>query len=244
MWGPEVEKRYEPIGSSCVFPQLKNYVVAGQTYCGTTAMMLALMSGGIKGHYRTLKHPDRAYPYQVFEAMGGKLKYGSVLGNVVKQFDSTLVDNIPRQITNIHVVYMVRDYDARHLAHPQEPASLRDYWDKHLTSIQRISQDDRVAQLVVIDFDQMIDDPEKIFSMLLERGWDIDSQLAWQSIKKSLRHGKIGWPNLINHPAVTVEEDKVTVASALDEPVVYDAPTDAASLRIVNKWLKKRARIA
>ncbi len=95
----------------------KTYVVAGKTGCGTTAMMKALIAGGIPGLYRKLRYPERPYPHQVYEVVGGPLPKQAVEGHVVKQFDSTLVDNLPDDLDDLLVVYMTRDFESRLVAH-------------------------------------------------------------------------------------------------------------------------------
>ncbi len=231
---------------------MRTYVVAGKTRTGTTAMMQAIMAGGPPGLYRPLRDDHLGYPHQVYETTGGWIPLSTVEGRVVKQFDDTLVDNMPEYLSGIHVVYMVRDHQARTIAHPDDgrsqwgPQGWERYWEDNADNIRRISQDPRVEQLVIVDFDEFIDDTHRVMSQLLWKGWNIDVLKASAVVQQNMRHAKRGDFEL----KATPEGEPIEITSTgskpdrntstTDKPVANPIPTDAPSLRIIEKHLKRR----
>lgn len=171
----------------------KTYVVAGLPRSGTTLAMKCHIYGGIPGLYREIRQSERGYPHQVYEYKGGKLKLDEVQGKVVKRFRDTLIHDLPDDIENVRVMYIVRDPAARLLAHPGEaykdPAQ---YYADHIRWIQSISQDKRVVSLVVVDFDELIDKSKSTLQRLKEHGWNIDPAEGARAVNFNERHAKRG----------------------------------------------------
>ena len=167
---------------------IKTYIVAGFIRCGTSAMMKAIIAGGIEGLYRPVRHQDRGYPYQTYEVAWGPLKCDDVSGKVVKQFGASLVDNMPKNISNLHVVYMIRDQESRASAHPELIS--KDYWEMNTRNIGRILSDTRVSSLVVMDFDYLINYPLIAVMELSAKGWGIDCEKASKAINKNINRGE------------------------------------------------------
>ena len=217
---------------------IKTYVVAGGTYCGTTAMMKAIMAGGIMGYYRELPNSEKGYPHEVYEPKGGYIGVQEVLGKVVKQFGATLIDNISQHVNKLYVVYMVRNQRKRLDAHPDETEDVN-YWYKHAHNIEAISQCPRVKKIVIVDFDHLKDDPTQIMVMLSDKGWDIDEWKAACAI------GDGPYQAPATQPVFEAQHDPVnSLPSPLTIEPGHEYPTDEPSLRIIEHQIRKRNRIA
>lgn len=143
-------------------------------------------------------------PYPAFEyhPRDNKIMMAKrVQGRVIKMFYDNVIRDMPNTVDNLHVVYMYRDYDARYKANPgivgqNKRGEVRipkdKYLEKFANSLTKISACRRVSQLVVVDFDDFIDDPLRVTETLYSRGWEFDPVLAASVVRKDMRHAKRG----------------------------------------------------
>lgn len=152
-------------------------------------MTRAHIEGGIPGVWRRYANYNDPYPVQTleFNSDGCPLTVELVRGHVVKLLEQRPVEELPAGLDNVHVAYMVRDDIARRRAHPNGHTMPLDSID-HLRHIKAITQDPRVAKLVVIDFDDMIDHPVDTMCLLVDHGWEFDYWKAAKAIDPSQRH--------------------------------------------------------
>ncbi len=149
-------------------------------------MMQAHIAGGIPALFN--EHPDTPprYPQQGWE-WAGELTHENVTGKVVKRFNDSLIKDFPKDLGNLHVVYMLRDQDARRLAAPTADHSY-DYRARHEQQIRNIKLDTRVTSLVVLDYDDTVDYPLEKMLLLAKHGWEINCAAATKIIDPGMRH--------------------------------------------------------
>lgn len=210
-------------------------VVAGLPRTGTTACMKMFIDSGVPGLYRKLPHPERPYPYQVYEYSGGKLPRELVEGKVVKRFRDTLVDDLPDNIGEVFVLYVWRDYDAFDLAHPGGSfEDSGDYYLHHMRWITRITNDYRVTKFELIDFDDLQDYPLATVRRLIKNGWPLKEKEAVNAIKPELRHARRGDTEIRNRP-----EAEMLKTSRKVMPTPSAELRDQASQRIALKHARR-----
>lgn len=206
---------------------MKTYVVAGDTVSGTSVMMAAHFMGGIDMLTRSINDPVRfgrlremvdqgirdetflqemakVTPYASFEC-NGKIEADEVRGRVIKRFYTQALTNLPKEIDNMHIVYMHRDWAARWRANPKIDGNIRadtsdeeevirrtqeDYLKRHIGDITTLSASPRVANLIVYDFDWVIDNPERAMKILCQKGWEFDPVAASRVFRSEMRHAK------------------------------------------------------
>lgn len=159
---------------------VKTYIVAGDLSTGTTMMMAALIAGGIPGLHKN----NGAYEWP------GNVTREDGLGKVVKRFWNTVLTDMSRSLDNLYIVYMLRDPITREKAHPTRNSLGHEYNRVHLNCIASITRDKRVARLVCLDFDFVIDHPLLNMTKLKDFGWEINPENAMCAINPKLRHVK------------------------------------------------------
>lgn len=210
-------------------------VVAGLPRTGTTVCVKMFLDSGVPGLYRKLAHPERPYPYQVYEYAGGLLQKEHVQGRVVKRFNDTLVDDLPQDIGPVYVLYIWRDWDAFQLAHPgRQFENSGEYYNHHMKNITRITNDPRVEKFTLVDFDNLQDQPRSTVRMLINRGYPLIEDKAVAAIDPSLRHARRGDTEIRNRP-----EAEMLKQSKKAAPVIAPELTDQASIRIALKHAKR-----
>jgi hypothetical protein len=171
----------------------KTYVVAGSTKSGTSAMMLGHLMGGIEPLCNTeivpLKEALKTGVYSTYEYQG-RIRPEMVYGRVIKCFYDSAIRDMPSEVGNIHVVYMLRDNEARLKANPNIDGSRfrKDYDEKAIECITALSRDPRIECIIPVSFDRMIDQPVKVFERLVHYGWELIPDLAATAICPSMRH--------------------------------------------------------
>ncbi len=188
---------------------MKTYIVAGEARCGTTMMVAAHEHGGIPGLYDANVYSNGAvmhYPHNGLEWSGGDLTVDNLEGKVVKRFGASLLTDVPQDMNDLHVVYMTRDAAARQLRMHKNQSHARgitlrgiqaevplerlyyNYLRLQCRNISYITADPRVKEIVVLDYDHVIDCPQTNMRLLLRHGWEFNPQLAANAINPAMRH--------------------------------------------------------
>lgn len=169
------------------------YIVSGVVRTGTSMMMHCLKLGGMEVEYdkdleieMLEKFPNNKnkYYYELYTPGEREFDVERARGKCIKAMG---VQCLTLGLEPLSVVYMRRDplsqYESVRAALGVTQMQYQATADSHVRKLR-----DSVSNLVVFDYDDVLNEPLLAFDKLVANGWPIDPIAASKGVDKSMKH--------------------------------------------------------
>jgi hypothetical protein len=158
-------------------------------------MMHCLGLGGLDLYYdegneerlrKSLKDNPNPYYYELTNLLPGEWPVDELKGKCVKAMGTCALN---QGIGAMRVVYMQRNTLAQYKSSKKSLGNIDnryDFWRSQ--AIRELSRSKEVEDLVILDYDEVLNEPLKAFTKLANHDWPIDPVEASLGVDRSMKH--------------------------------------------------------